>query len=60
VVAFPVPKKNNLQFPKPGSREVATRDESIPNYKERRKYGRKHWKNNMRLFTLLYKFILEL
>ena len=32
VVAFPVPKKNNLQFPKLGSREVATRDESIPEY----------------------------
>ncbi|XP_071140923.1 transcription initiation factor TFIID subunit 3-like isoform X2 [Mytilus edulis] len=32
VVAFPVPKKPNLQFPKPDCREVFTRDESIPEY----------------------------
>lgn len=32
VVAFPVPKKINLQFPKPECREVVTRDEYIPDY----------------------------
>lgn len=32
VVAFPAPKKVNLQFPKPECREVVTRDEYIPEY----------------------------
>ncbi|KAK3102352.1 hypothetical protein FSP39_010746 [Pinctada imbricata] len=32
VVAFPAPKQCNLRFPKPGSKELLTREDHIPDY----------------------------